>query len=242
MTSSYTNWIDQLALYAVINKGAKTLESYSLDYVANLELGESKADFDGDISTAFIRDYTKFFKYNIQDAILLHMIESKVKHIDLLYLMSVITGTRPSHVFKKTISLRNLADTFYESKNFVISNNRSKLFPKKKEKIAGGFVGNPNLIDKVGIKLPSGLSNFIFDDATDIDLAALYPSVTQAFNISPETFMGKIEYKNSDNIDETIHFIDGYNSNDGINFGMEFLGLPSITDFIDIIDKEIIKN
>ena len=236
MTTSYTNWLDQLALYASINKGAKTLESYTLESVAQEELGAGKADYDGEIIDLFQRDYTKFLQYGIQDSILLYRIENKIQHVELLYYMSIMTATRPTHVLKKTISLRNLGNIFYYDNGYIISNNRAKQFPRQAGKIAGGYVGDPNLVDNVGVDLSTGMSQFLHDDVTDVDLKSLYPSITEAYNISPETHMGKIDYLNDKGEDETIHFMDGYTSDDPINFGIEFLGLPNVEELASILE------
>lgn len=139
MTASYTNWLDQLALYASINKGAKTLDSYSLESVAQEELGEGKAGYEGEIADGFLVNYEKFLLYNVQDAMLLYRIEEKVQHVELLYYMSILTATRPSHVMKKTISLKNLGNIFYGNSGYIMSNNRAKQFPKQEGKIAGGL-------------------------------------------------------------------------------------------------------
>lgn len=237
MTASYTNWIDQLALYASINKGAKTLESFTLEYVAQEELGEGKADFEGDISNAHNIDYEKFLLYNIQDTMLLYRLEDRVQHLDLLYYMSIMTATRPTHVLKKTISLRNLGNIFYDQNGYIMSNNRSRQFPKSGKKIPGGFVGDPNLVDNIGLTLSTGKSPFIHDDVTDVDLASLYPSTTEAYNISPETHMGKITHLNENGEDDTVHFIDGYNSADPINFGIEFMNLPTVEEMALSLDQ-----
>lgn len=242
MTNSYVTWIDQLAIYANINKPKGRLESYSLDFIANKEIGEGKSDYDGEIANAHMTDYGKFIKYNIQDSMLLFMIEEKIKHIDLIYMMANITATRPTHVMKKTISLRNFGMIFYENNGYILSNNKSRTFPKMEGKIPGGFVGDPNLVDHIGVKLISSLSKFIHNDVTDVDYAALYPSLTEIYNISPETHAGKITYIDKNGNDKTDLFIDGYVSNDGISFGIDYMGMPTVDELLDELDKEGVQN
>lgn len=239
MTNSYTIWTDQLANYANVNKAKGRMESYSLDFVANKELGEGKSDFDGEIANAHNTNYGKFLKYNIQDTMLLFMIEEKVKHLDLIYMMANMTRTRPTHVMKKTISLRNFGMVFYEDNGFIMSNNKSKTFPKMEGKIPGGFVGDPNLVEEVGVKLFDQMSKFIHEDVTDIDYGALYPTITEIFNISPETHAGKITYKTMEGEDRTEMFIDAYNSNDPINFGIEYMNLPDVDELLEALDNGV---
>ena len=242
MTNSYVTWIDQLAIYANINKPKGRLESYSLDFIANKEIGEGKSDYDGEIANAHMTDYGKFIKYNIQDSMLLFMIEEKIKHIDLIYMMANITATRPTHVMKKTISLRNFGMIFYENNGYILSNNKSRTFPKMEGKIPGGFVGDPNLVDHIGVRLISSLSKFIHNDVTDVDYAALYPSLTEIYNISPETHAGKITYIDKNGNDKTDLFIDGYVSNDGISFGIDYMGMPTVDELLDELDKAGAQN
>lgn len=240
ITSSYTTWIDQLSLYANINKPMGVLESYKLDDIAERELGEKKVDLTEDedvgtdITNIFLRNYTRFIVYGIQDVMLLAKLERKIKHLDLLNQISTMTATRTSHALKKTVCLRNLADMYYRKVHgMILSNNRAKLFPHSDEKREGAFVGDPNLIDFVGIMTGSGeRSNKIFKNVTDLDLASLYPNLQIAFNISPETFVAPMRYRKIDSVtgreeDLTDLLVDSYNSRDAINFGKEFLGLPS---------------
>lgn len=139
ITASHTNWIDQLALYASLNKANGVIESYKLEDIGMKEVGEGKETSEEgvDMFDLYNTNYRLFMIYNIQDTILLAMIEAKVKNIDLLYQLATIANTRISHVLKKTVSLRNLADKFYSSNGYTISNNRSKLYPKAAGKIAG---------------------------------------------------------------------------------------------------------
>ena len=252
ITSSYTTWIDQLALYANINKPMGVLESYKLDDIAESELGEKKVDLtegeeEGtDITNIFLRNYTKFILYGMQDTMLLAKLERKIKHLDLLNQISTMTATRTSHALKKTVCLRNLADMYYRKKHgMILSNNRAKLFPHSEEKREGAFVGDPNLIDVVGLSLSNGdKSNKIFKNVTDLDLSSLYPNLQIAFNISPETFVAPLRYRKINSVtgkeeDLTDLFIDSYNSRDAINFGVEFLKLPTYGEMEDHVNAAL---
>ena len=259
ITSSYTTWIDQLSLYANINKPKGVLDSYSLNNIAEIELGLNKTDLnDGeakgtDVTNIYRRNYYKFVLYNIQDTMLLSRIERKVTHLDLLYTIASVTRTRISHALKKTTSLRNLADVFYHQKGMAISNNRSRLYPHTGEKIPGGFVGDPTLMDNVGIKTENGMrSNRVFNVVTDIDLTALYPHIQIAYNISPESFAGRVQYVEkilTDEIsgrmletDKTENFIDEYNSRDSVSFCRDYYGLPGFSEMEKLVKEDLAKD
>lgn len=254
ITSSYTSWIDMLATYANITKPMGVLESYSLDFVTNKELGENKIDLgttdtgeeeeDGtDITNVFLRDYYRFVRYSIHDTMLLALLEKKMCHLDLLKSIATMTSTRINKALKKTICLRNMTEYYYRKEHgMILSNNRSRLYPHTGEKKEGAFVGDPNLIDNIGIDMGNGnLSQFIFKHVTDLDLSSLYPNIQIAFNIAPETFTGALRYTVKDPVtgvveDKTNDFIDAYNSRDAVKFGIEYCGLPNYQEMENIVN------
>lgn len=140
IVTSYTMYMDSMCLYANLSKMTGKRESYSLDYIGELETGMNKDKFENtDIKKAHLDNYEQFFLYNIQDSIMLEEIERKTKNFDTIYSFSIMTRTRIDKVLKKTVSLRNFAAKFYEKNGFYISNNRSKLYPKSNEKIDGAL-------------------------------------------------------------------------------------------------------
>ena len=93
------------------------------------------------------------------------------------------------------------------------------------------------MVDNVGIDTIIGKSKFIHDDVTDIDYGALYPTLTEIYNISPETHAGLIKYITPEGEDKTELFIDAYNSNDAISFGIEYMNMPTIEELLEKLDK-----
>lgn len=233
---SYTVYIDLMCLYASLTKMNGKMESYSLDYIGEHEVGIHKDELDGtNIRTAHFDNYKTFLTYNIQDTMMLMLIENKTKHLDAIYSLSIMTRTRIDKTLKKTISIRNYASLFYRKNGYVISNNRSELYPKTGEKIRGAFVADPNLIDNVGFKITYNPSSKIFELAIDFDLSSLYPSIIIAYNISPETCYYKITMKDLDGNDVTDIFMDDLISNDYINFGNKWYGLPNISEMYRLL-------
>jgi len=241
--TSYTAYIDLMCLYANITKPIGKKESYSLDAIAEEEVGIKKDEYDGSIKTLHYDDYETFLFYNINDSLLLFLIEDKTKHLDLLYNISTMTHTRIDKSLKKTVCLRNFAQQFYEKNNFVISNNRSSLFERPDSKIKGAFVADPNNIAPIGKQMNFGKSDKIFDLATDMDFSALYPSIIECFNIAPDAIDTKLYYmkKNKDTKefeDITSEFMDDLLSRDAINFCMKYYNFPSPNEIFDLIESE----
>lgn len=237
--SGYTVYLDLMCLYANLRKASGKKESYALDFIGELEVGMKKDKLESDFKTVHYDDYESFLTYNIQDTIMLMMIEMKNNDINVYYTISMITQTRIEKALKKTICLRNFAGTFYQKLGLVISNNRSSQFPKQ-DKIKGAFVGDPNNIDNIGMKIVYNPSNRMLELVVDLDLASLYPNITITFNISPETCLGKITVRDAMGNDITDQFVDDYTSGDVINFGIKYLGLPTVEEMYKIV-KEILE-
>lgn len=91
------------------------------------------------------------------------------------------------------------------------------------------------MIDRVGIEILEQISSKIFDNVADIDLSSLYPSITMALNISPETTAGKLTMYTPEGTDVTDAFIDHYNSANAIKFSIEYYGLKDIKSMEDLV-------
>lgn len=234
--ASWTNWIDELSIYANITKPYGKEDSYSLDYIGKKIVGEEKDEYDGSIQDLPYNDYETFILYNIQDTILLSDIEKDTAHIDQVDTIARITNTRPSLALKKTISIRNFAESFYFKNGKVISNNHSDLVPPR-DKILGAFVADPNHLEKVGEKDISGRKgNRIFEYVTDEDASQMYPSTIRQRNITPEAELGTMSVNNDR--DQTLAFIDDYVSNNGLLFSQKYYGLPSLDQlYLDLKSK-----
>lgn len=240
IVSGYTIYLDLMCLFANLRKHAKE-DSYALDYIGEKEVGMKKDKIETNIKTFHNDNYESFLEYNIQDVFMLLMIELKNRDVDKLYIISLMTSSRIEKALKKTICLRNLASDFLSKKNQILSNNRAKLHTQENAKIKGAFVGDPNLIDDIGIKIVYDKSNKLMDCVVDFDLTALYPSIIIAFNISPESYAGRITVMRRNIIDEfedcTKDFIDDYISNDTINFCSKWLKLSTIEEIISLFKK-----
>ncbi|BDE75617.1 hypothetical protein [Staphylococcus phage S6] len=254
-TNSYTNWIDQLALYANINKPNGALESVKLNDIGEKEARVTKDVYEGSISDLHFRDYYTFILYNIKDTVLAALIEHNTNMFDLLFSIVDMTRTRPSKALKKTICLRNRSSVFFENQGYVLSNNHSKLLSDPNaDKIRGGFVADMMLIERNGDTLVKGRdirSNRLFSNVCDFDLSALYPSIIRAYNITPEGHVGKMNIldkdritvpkyeEDKDNYDFNTEFVSKFNSQDSVAFAQEFHGLPPLIKASDDIIKEL---
>jgi len=161
----------------------KLRESYKLDSIGEVELGENKVDYgDMDLATLSVKDWKTFVDYNIQDVNLIIKLEEKLQYISLLRMLSYV-GLTTLEGAMGTISIINGALA-------IKARNRGEIistFVRKEAagKNPGAYVAEP----KTGFK-----KNIISFDAN-----SLYPNVMISLNLSPETKIGRIE-KNNDKI------------------------------------------
>jgi len=238
--SSYTNYLDQMLLFANLRKGAGKRESYSLDAIAFEELGENKLEFknpDTTTKNSAWMDYEEFIEYNLHDTMLLHMIEARNKDFNMIYAVAAKTETRIQKALKKTVCLKNLARRFYFDRGYIMSNNHNTnyggLNETVKESFRGAFVANPLLNKPLGLVINGSKSKYIFENVIDFDLTSLYPSIILAFNVDATTQIGRIE---SDEFDSP-KLVDDIVTRNYINIGKDYFDLPNVTDMLELLEN-----
>ena len=77
--------LDMIHLYKRYAPEGRSQESYRLDNIANVELGERKLSYEeyGSLHNLYKEDYQKFIDYNIKDVDLVDRIDDKGKFIEL---------------------------------------------------------------------------------------------------------------------------------------------------------------
>jgi len=151
-------------------------ESYSLNHIAFVELGQKKLDhseFDT-FKDFYTQDWQKYIEYNIVDVELVDRLEDKMKLIELALTMAYDAKVNFADVFYQVRMWDNIIYNYLKKRNIVIpQKNRNA----KDEKYAGAYVKEP----KPGI----------YDWVVNFDLNSLYPHLIMQFNISPETLIDK---------------------------------------------------
>ena len=238
LAANYTNFIDQLLLYAALRKSSKK-ESYRLDDIAQEELKEKKVDYEAinaTIKNLPYVNYELFVEYNLHDTMLLHMIEDKVRDIEMIDTIGVVTNTRVEKAFKKTVSVINLARVFYKKNGFIMSNNHNRDYDgtkvKNNKKYRGAYVALPDNNGFVGIKINGKRSKYVHRFVIDEDLTSLYPSIILTFNSDSTTLIGHIEPIEGDEFN-TSEFANDLISDNVVNFANKYFKLPLIDEILD---------
>jgi len=149
-------------------------ESYRLDHIAFVELGQKKLDhseFDT-FREFYTKDWQKFIDYNIRDVELVDQLEDKMKLIELCLTMAYDAKVNYNDVFFQVRTWDAIIFNYLKKKNIVIP---PKDKTSKDNKFAGAYVKEP---------IP-GLYNWV----VSFDLNSLYPHLIIQYNISPETLV-----------------------------------------------------
>ena len=149
-------------------------ESYKLDYIGEVELGENKNENPYDTFKEFYtKDYQQFIEYNIQDVELVDKLEDKMKLIELHLTMAYEAKVNYQDVFGQVRMWDTIIFNHLKSKNIVVPANKES---EKSRAYEGAYVKDPVV----------GFHNWI----VSFDLNSLYPHLIMQYNISPETMVG----------------------------------------------------
>ena len=149
-------------------------ESYRLDHIANVELGQKKLDhseFDT-FKDFYTKGWQKFVEYNIIDVELVDRLEDKMKLIELALTMAYDAKVNYEDVFYQVRMWDTIIYNYLKRRNIVIP---PKERSDKAEKYAGAYVKEP---------IPGK-----YDWVVNFDLNSLYPHLIMQYNISPETLI-----------------------------------------------------
>ena len=169
--------LDYFDLYRKFTYSAQ--ESYRLDHIAFIELGERK---EGNPYETFrewyTKDYQSFIEYNINDVELVDKLEDKMKLIELCLTMAYDAKVNYTDVLGSVRYWDILIYNYLREKNIVIP-QKSK--SEKSEKYEGAYVKDPLV----------GMHKWVMS----FDLNSLYPHLIMQYNISPETLVSSSEKK-----------------------------------------------
>ena len=153
-------------------------ESYRLDHIAYVELGQNKLDY-SEVATLhelYKTDYQKFIEYNIQDVLLVDRLEDKMKLLEMIISLAYLSKCNYTDVFAQTRMWDCIIYNHLLREKVVIPQKRKE---RKGEAYEGAYVKTPQ----------KGRHNWI----VSFDLNSLYPHLIMQYNISTETILGKLE-------------------------------------------------
>ena len=181
------NNLDYLQLYKKFTYTNQ--ESYRLDHIAHVELGQRKDENPYDtFSDWYQKDYQSFIDYNIMDVELVDRLDSKMKLIDLLLTMTYEAKVNMSDAFTSVKYWDVLIYNHLLRRKVVIPTKTSN--ESKGEKYIGAYVKDPQV----------GQHKWVMS----FDLNSLYPHLIMQYNISPEMLLPQTMPYNDNTIDEML--------------------------------------
>ena len=171
----HVGMVDYLDIYRRWDRTIQIKESNSLDFVSNAVLGTNKIKYSGTLQELYENDYDKYILYNAIDAALVCLIHKKLKTLNSVLSVSCLCNLS----IYKASSAVNLTEALlwkgYYARNKVIADRKLDI---PKGEYEGAYIKEPE---------PG-----MFRAATCFDYASLYPSIMRQFNVSPESFVSKV--------------------------------------------------
>ena len=177
--------LDYMAIFKKFGYSYGPQESYKLDHIANVVLGEKKLDFGeaSDLNELHANDYQKFIDYNIKDVELIDRMEDKLGLISLCLTMAYKGGVNYEQVLGTVAIWDSLIYRDLHSKRIAVPMNSESF----KGAYPGGYVKEPQV----------GMHDWV----CSFDLNSLYPSIIMQYNMSPETIL------NDDELNVTVETV-----------------------------------
>ena len=165
--------VDQID-YIERYRKTKIQESYRLDFIASVELGERKLDYSevSGLHMLYVENFQKFIDYNIQDVNLVKRLDEKLGLIDAQIMIAYMACINYGEVNSTVRTWDSLINKELQ-KDRVIPHFHITT-AESSGNIPGGHVKEPQ-VGKHGWCM-------------SFDLNSLYPHLIMQFNISPETF------------------------------------------------------
>ena len=171
--------LDYIELYKWYAPGGKSQESYRLDAISQVELGEGKISYDeyDNLHTLYRLNYQKFIEYNIRDVELILRFEDKLKLLELAVTLAYDTKSNFEDVFAQTRMWDAMTYSYLLEKNIIVP---PRVIKEKDSAFEGAYV------KEVQVGLHDWVASF--------DLNSLYPHLMMQYNISPETLIEPQDY------------------------------------------------
>ena len=171
--------LDYMDLFKKFGYSYGPQESYSLDHIANVVLGEAKLSYEehGSLKKLYRENPQKFIEYNLKDTHLIRRFEEKMLLIELALTYAYDAGANYTDTFGTT----GIWDSFAYRE---LNSQKIAVPPKQRhsnEPYPGGYVKEPKL----------GMLEYI----VSFDINSEYPNIIVQYNMGPDTIETRFELK-----------------------------------------------
>jgi DNA polymerase elongation subunit (family B) len=160
-------------------------ENYKLDYICSIELGEKKVDYSeyGTLHELYKNNFQKYIEYNIHDCVLVDKLDDKLKLIDQVMALAYDAKVNFTDTMTTVRSWDTIIHNYLMNDNIVVPQVKQN---NNLNSLVGGYVKDPQI----------GLHKWV----VSYDLNSLYPHLIMQYNISPETFVKRVDIPSIDKL------------------------------------------
>jgi DNA polymerase elongation subunit (family B) len=153
-------------------------ESYSLDHISHVILGERKLSYEeyGSLHNLYEQDHQKFIDYNIRDVVLVDKLEAQTGLLALALIIAYKGGVNYPDTLGTTAIWDSIIYRYLSAKKIAIPPMTEKYRPE----YPGGYVKDPH----------NGRHEWV----VSFDLNSLYPMTIVQYNMSPETIVEGVSF------------------------------------------------
>ena len=170
--------MDYLDIYAKWDRTVDIKEDFKLDTVGETVVGIKKVKYEGTIQDLYEKDYPKYVFYNVIDTALVYLIHQKIKTMDIALTIAHMSQISIFKAASPVAITESLLCREFLGRNLIMATD-PKAPPVKREQYEGAFVKEPI----------TGMHNAV----ACFDFASLYPSIMRQMNVSPESFIKKVD-------------------------------------------------
>lgn len=169
------NVLDYLALYKKFTYVMR--DSYKLDHIAEIELGEKKIDYSeyGSLNELYKQNHQLFIKYNIHDCTLIKKLDKKLQLLSLVYEFAYDSGTNFEDALRPVRTWDVIIHNHLMKEKIAVPQYKKAMIS------SGSPVGAHVKHAQVGA----------YDWIVSFDLESMYPKRIIGSNISPDTKITK---------------------------------------------------
>ena len=179
------NIIDYLQAYKKFSFAQS--ESFKLDHIAFVVLGERKLDYQElgfeTLDEFYKGDYQNYINYNIRDVELVDKLDDKLKFIEQIFAIAYDGKVNYADAFTSVRMWDTIIHNYLMKDGIVVPITAVQ---QKDEMIVGAYVKDPRV----------GKTDWV----VSFDLNSLYPHLIMQYNISPETKIGELPGLSIENI------------------------------------------
>lgn len=169
--------IDYMECYRKWDTNVEQKENYKLNQAGYDVLGVEKVHYSGSLQDLYEQDFPKYIYYNAIDCILVEMLHEKLGVSTIGCTLAYIAKTQATKMFSPVALTENIiARDFYKLKKVCPP---ISMDGRESEGYDGAYVKQP----KTGFHRCCICNDF----------ASLYPNIIRELNLSPETFVTKID-------------------------------------------------